>query len=104
MTPQAVFADCRVKPKAFNASIRLPKDVHGRCALPRATMLNPEAFMRHFIATDGESPEFVKLGALINNRLEVDASAVARIRDDKHAETRYAGAGEVPLHCLCREG
>lgn len=48
---------------------------------------------------DGEPPELIKLGSVINNRLEVDETAVARTRDEKYAETIFAVLGNyLALH------
>lgn len=94
MTPRAIFPDCAVKPKTFNAAICLPKDANNRCQLPQATILDPVLLITHLTQINGEAPDLIHLGAIINNRLETDEAVVAQIRDGKYSETRFPALGQ----------
>ena len=79
------FRTSKIKPKSITAALRIPR-VAGVVNLPRAVFSDPARLIAVIINTTGQQPEFLRLGAALGGRIEIDEEAVETALAEKRAE------------------
>ena len=79
------FRTSKIKPKSITAALRILK-VAGVVTLPRAVFADPARLIAVIITATGQQPEFLRLGAALGGRLEIDEEAVETALAEKQAE------------------